>query len=149
MRAYRAVTESLPVGHDFPGKRSYGQEHPGIFPESDPVAVVELLPVGQSDRFPEDLPFRRVSVIGISSGGIFWLSWNCFRSNLKFPWKVNRSRNFVGEIPVHRAREYRLELLPIEHPGVSEPGSRQKGSPVVGGVYQVGNLKRTGLRRFR
>lgn len=121
---------------------------PGFFPESDPVAVVELLPVGQSDRFPEDLPFRRVSVIGIGSGGIFRLSRNCFQSSLKFRWKVNRSRNFVGEIPVHRAREFRLELLPIEHPGMSEPDSRLKGSP-VGGVYQVGNLKRTGLRRFQ
>lgn len=121
---------------------------PGFFPEGDPVAVLELLPARQSDRFPEDLPFRRVSVIDISSSGIFRLSGNCFRSSLKLPWKVNRSRNFVGEIPVHRAREFRLELLPIEHPGVSEPGSRQKGSP-IGRAYQVGNLKRTDLRRFQ
>jgi hypothetical protein len=87
-------------------------------------------------------------VIGISSGGVFGLSGNCFRSSPKFLWKVNRSRNFGGEYPAHRAREFQLELLPLEHPGMSEPGSLPKGSPMRG-VYQVGNLKRTDLRLSR
>lgn len=87
-------------------------------------------------------------MIGISSGGVFGLSGNCFRSSLKFLWKVNRSWNFVGENPVHRAREVRLELLPLDHPGVSEPGSRQKGSPVRG-VFHFGDINRTDLRLFQ
>jgi hypothetical protein len=37
----------------------------------DPVAVMELLPVGQMGLFPGGLPFRRVSMKDISPGRIF------------------------------------------------------------------------------
>jgi len=86
-------------------------------------------------------------MIGISSGGVFRLSGNCFRSSPKFLWKVNRSWNFGEEsvssksgvlngIASDQASRYFRYRLPSE--GISE-----------GGVYQVGNLKRTDLRLSR
>jgi hypothetical protein len=47
------VQELLPFRQDNPGQLPSGQEHPGIFPEVDPVDEEELLPIRRSDRAPE------------------------------------------------------------------------------------------------
>jgi hypothetical protein len=42
---------------------------------------------------------------GIDSGGMFGLSGNCFLSSPVFLWKVNRSRNFVGDSDSSSSKE--------------------------------------------
>jgi len=126
-----------PSGNYFPSGKTTrdsfqsGQEHPGIFRKLILSPKRNCFHRGSRIGIRRP-PFQEDSMIGISSGGVFRLSGNCFRSSPKFLWKVNRSWNFGEEsvssksgvlngIASDQASRYFRYRLPSE--GISEEES--------------------------